>query len=339
MQNEFEIVFNRQSGFQKVDLASLSEDLGKSEILVRPRYVGICGSDLYLLNLPLDNLRLGHEWVGQVVQIGSQVSSFKVGDWVSGTGHFACGKCADCLDEKSNLCSKAVHFSSHQVGALRSSFKAPSDQVFKIETPIHPGHALLEVFAVGEQAYNQLTPFLNSQSKIIVFGAGPIGLSVCLVLKSYNFEVILIEKQTFRIQKARELGLNAISLQEAILTPELKSKFSVAIDCTNDYSGDNGAFKWLSYFSKKEFVALIVGKYLKPQEIPSQFNSMAAQLIWMRGVANSILKKTISKWEHLLSSYYPLIVTHTFSTYQIDEAFLMAADKANSIKVLIDLNS
>lgn len=339
MSSLFQCVFEPGKGFSKVNLET-TPSLDAHEVLVKPKYVGICGTDLYLMKKMTTPLHLGHEWIGEVLACGFQVSEFAVGDVVTGTGHFACGKCPECVDEKSNLCSYAIHFSSDKIGALRSEFKAPDHQLHKISSALSKAQVLHEIFAVGEQAYSLLEPHLQPQknSAVLILGAGPIGLSIAETLKSYNIPVTLVEKNPLRVQRARTLGHNALSLGEALLSTEFKSAFSLLVDSTNDYSEDLGGFRLLPFFAKKEFTALIVGKYLQAQSLSAQYNSMAGQLIWMRGVSNKTMKKSLPRWTSKLESLADTFISHTYSVNQLDEAFQMAQDKAQSLKVVIALN-
>ena len=333
----FELVMTDSGEFKRVLLAPSASELKTNEVLIRPTYVGICGSDLFLIHSKLKNLRLGHEWVGEIIAVGKDVGHLRTGDLVTGTGHFSCGNCESCFTGRSNLCSNILHFSSDKMGALRSYFAAPGEQVFKLDSPIDPSLALLEVLAVGEQAYSLIHNTLESKSskKLLIFGAGPIGLAVAFVLRSYGHDSRIIEKNEFRIKNARSAGFNVTSLSEAVLT--LKDQFNVLIDCTNDYSGDAGAFKWINYFSEKEYTALIVGKYINSQINLNAFNSKSSTLLWMRGVGHSIMKMTVPKWERKSVSLAPYFITHTYHVSEIEKAFTAAENKSESIKVLVSL--
>lgn len=336
MSSLFQCIYEPGKGFSKTELKA-TPALSGNEVLIKPKYVGICGTDLYLMKKVTTPLHLGHEWIGEVIACGPQVTEFSVGDTVTGTGHFACGKCPECLEEKSNLCSHAVHFSSDKIGALRSQFIAPDHQLHKISSPMAKAQVLHEIFAVGEQAYSLLEPHLKNSSSVLILGAGPIGLSIAETLKSYQIAVTLVEKNMARVQRAHTLGHKAVSLGEALLSSDFKSVASLIVDTTNDYSEDLGAFRFLPHFAKKEFTALIVGKYIQPQSLSAQYNSMAGQLIWMRGVSNKTMKKSLPKWSSQLESLAETFITQTYSVDELDEAFRTAQDKTQSLKVVIAL--
>lgn len=341
MSNYFEYVYDSDTEkFFKKDFSESEVRIEANEVLVKPGYVGICGSDLYLMHSKLNNLRLGHEWVGEVTAVGTSVTDLSVGSVVTGTGHFACGKCDYCLDQKTNLCTDSVHFSSDKIGALRTFFKAPRHQVFEIKSKMDSSLALIEVMAVGEQAYEHLKNYFNlyKNLKIAVFGAGAIGIATATVLKSYGIETIIIEKNRERISKARNNNFAVSSFDEIILTLQYQNYFNILIDCTNDYSGTSGAFQWLNHFSEKQYTALIVGKYVNYPKLATSYNSKSAQLIWMRGVSSFVFEKTIKRWTDKLKDLKKIFISHEYNNDSIGDAFKMADTKSESLKVIIKIN-
>ncbi|HUP58418.1 MAG TPA: alcohol dehydrogenase catalytic domain-containing protein, partial [Bdellovibrionota bacterium] len=116
---EFELVFTRAKGFERRPLPSAPEP-APGEVLVRPKHVGICGSDLFLMEGQEGELRLGHEWVGVVDRAGAGASAFRPGDSVTSTGTLSCGGCLHCSREETHFCDHAEYLSSDRLGALRS---------------------------------------------------------------------------------------------------------------------------------------------------------------------------------------------------------------------------
>jgi threonine dehydrogenase-like Zn-dependent dehydrogenase len=341
MSKYFEYVYNSDSTkFNRKDFSENEVSLEANDVLVKPTYVGICGSDLYLMHSKLNNLRLGHEWVGEVTAVGINVTDLSVGSIVTGTGHFACGKCDYCLEQKTNLCTDSVHFSSDKMGALRSFFKAPRHQVFEIKSKMDSALALIEVMAVGEQAYEHLKDQLKNYKnlKVAVFGAGAIGIATATVLKSHGINAIIIEKNRERIAKAKSNNFTICSFDEMILTLQYQNYFNILIDCTNDYSGSSGAFQWLNHFSEKQYTALIVGKYVNYPKLATSYNSKSAHLIWMRGVSSVVFEKTIKLWTDKLQDLKKTFISHEYTHDTIDDAFKMADIKSESLKVIIKMN-
>ena len=339
MSEKFEVFYDENKTFTLRPLANVST-IGAGEVLVAPKYIGICGSDRYLICSNLSSLRLGHEWVGVVLETGSGVTKFAKGDVVTGTGHFACGSCAPCLSGKSNLCKNAVHFSSDKIGALRSEFSAPESQIFKVSSTLSPALALLEVFGVGEQAHYLLAEegLKPEGTHLAVFGAGAIGLATALVMQSYGFNPVIFDVDNSRIERAAALGFQTALTGVALVSRQFDHAFNVIIDCTNDYDGQPGAFKFLPHFAQKEFTALVVGKYLQPQTISTGYNSLAARLIWMRGVSNTNMAMAVTRWQTKLQDLQSVFVTKIYDWKDCAGAFAAAADKKTSLKILIEIS-
>lgn len=336
-----EYIYNQQGKFEKIDLDSNALNLKSGQLLIKPLGVGICGSDLYLIKSNKKNLRLGHEWYGEVIQT-QNVEGFEVGDLVTGSGHISCGKCSYCLQKKTNLCENLINFSSDSIGALRTAFISEKKDIYKISAGRNIALTLLEIFAVGEQAHELLMAtdlVKTNQQKIIgIFGAGPIGLATAAVLNSYGFDVEIIEKLQERVLKAKSFGFKAVTLGEAAINSKYAGCFDLVVDCTNDYSGDSGALKWLPFFTKKEFTGLIVAKYINTPNMFPAFNAKAAQLIWMRGVSEQSMLKAIDRWQFKVQDYKDLMLSHVFQQNQLDVAFTMADNKVESVKVVINFD-
>lgn len=339
MVEDFEYVFNHNHEFEKVPLTIDYDRLGKNEVVVKPKFVGICGSDIFLIKLGLVNLRLGHEWIGEVCQVGTDVTTLKIGDLVTGSGHFCCEKCPMCLKGFSNLCENPVHFSSDKMGALRSAFLAPEGQVVRVTEPLDISLSLLEIFGVGEHAYDLAKENLENLlgQKILILGAGPIGLATAFAFRSYGLDFIIVEKNNFRVQNARTAGFKSMPLTHALLDEELKNRFSVIVDCSNDYVSGDGAFPTMTYFSQKKFLGLVVGKYINPIQIPNAINAKAANLVWMRGVPNSCIIKTVAKWSKELKSIKKHFIFETFDVADIAKAIEIAQDRSSSIKTIVKI--
>ncbi|MCB0370816.1 MAG: alcohol dehydrogenase catalytic domain-containing protein, partial [Bdellovibrionales bacterium] len=219
MSSLYEWVFNPETNFIKNKLNNQNQKIKKNEVIVKSIYVGICGSDLFLIKQKFENLRLGHEWIGEVLETGSEVRNLQKGDIVTGVGHFFCEECQYCQKGFTNLCEKSIHFSSDKIGALRSQFIAPASQIIKINQKLDSAYALLEVFAVGEHAANLLKLDGNEdlEKNILIIGAGAIGLATAFVLKNKGYKITLIEKNLFRIQNARQAGFDCFNFKEILL--------------------------------------------------------------------------------------------------------------------------
>jgi len=328
----FEFVCSMEKKFSRQSIV-VDQSLESHEILVAPTSVGICGSDLYhFLSPQMGGLRLGHEWIGRVLETGSEVSNVKVGDMITTSATLGCGECEYCLEQKVNLCVRGDHLGSDKKGAICSVLKFKDFNAIKIQND-QSEEVLLEVMAVAEQAM-QMLPF--APRKVLVLGAGTVGVLCAFLFKEKNIDCTIVEKSDFRIEKSKLLGLPVISLAQAIIG-DFKNKFDLVIDATNDRSG-KGGWNYLSYFGAKNFHAIIIGKYLNLVSLNSnELAKLNGSIGFMRGVPLSTLQLTVNKWSGRLRELGSSIITHRFGADELDKAFETALDTSKSIKVVIDL--
>ena len=154
--------------------------IGPNEVLVRSMASGICHSDFDLLSgqyiVPFSYpVTPGHEWSGQVVEVGSEVRSFSPGDRVVGECPYGCGECIACKSGASNYCPQANHFGFTENGASSEYFKVKARLLHKLPDDVSwEDGALVDPFTVGYYAITVLGGTDGGQ-KVIVFGGGNIG--------------------------------------------------------------------------------------------------------------------------------------------------------------------
>jgi L-iditol 2-dehydrogenase len=186
--------------------------LKAGEVLVKVKAVGICGSDMhYFLHGGLGSFKqkmpmeIGHEASGVVVDSFDK-SAFKKGDRVAIEPGKPCLLCEWCLKGKHNLCKNGTFMGENEKGALATYIIAHQIQLEKIPKNMsYEVGALMEPLGVGLHAVNLVNP--NSTKNAAIIGAGPIGLSVFLILKRIGFsQIFLIDKLPYRIKFAKKMG-------------------------------------------------------------------------------------------------------------------------------------
>jgi L-iditol 2-dehydrogenase len=182
------------------------------EVLVEPRVVGICGSDInrYRRGTNLDYLVVaGHECCGQVVQIGSSVENLQIGERVVIHPNFGCGKCLRCRTGKENLCPHRIRLGVVINGCLSEYVKVPANYVYRIpESLSDEVGALVEPAAVALRAVGKITnPF---EKRVLILGAGPIGLFALQLAKRMGATVFVADLLDNRLALAKALGADGI---------------------------------------------------------------------------------------------------------------------------------
>ena len=185
---------------------------GINDVLVRVRYTGICGTDVHIYEwddwakktIPVP-MAIGHEFVGEIVEVGSNVNDFSVGDIVSGEGHVVCGRCRNCLAGRRHLCASTLGVGVNRPGAFAELIALPMTNVWRHDPSINQ-----EIAAVfdpfGNAVHTALTfPVLGED--VLITGAGPIGImAVSVVRHAGARHVVVTDMNPFRLDLARRMG-------------------------------------------------------------------------------------------------------------------------------------
>lgn len=202
-------------GYGNMLYCSVPEPIPRQdEVKIKVLFTGICGSDIHALKGEYNKvipLTLGHEFVGEIVAVGEGVSKLKIGEVVSSETSFeVCEKCVYCLSEEYNLCSSRKGIGTQIDGSFAEYLLAKEERCHVIPASIDlKNAALLEPLACCVHATNEKTT-IRTGEKIAVFGPGPIGIILSLLLKAYGAEVILIgiEKDLPRLALAKKIGID-----------------------------------------------------------------------------------------------------------------------------------
>ena len=206
--------------------------VGKDQVKILVKYAGICGSDLhtyegtYKVNIPVT---LGHEFAGEVVEIGENVREVKVGDRVtSETTFYICGECRYCKSKDYNLCSARRGLGSQQDGGFAKYVVARKESIHILpENVDYLSASITEALACAYHAVEKCR--IQKNNVVVVLGPGPIGLLVAQVVKTYGAKVVIagLTKDRRRLDKAKELGIEAAV---DILTENTKEIVDVLTD-------------------------------------------------------------------------------------------------------------
>lgn len=187
--------------------------VGKDEVKILVKYAGICGSDLhmyegrYKINAPVT---LGHEFAGEVVEVGENVTEVKVGERVtSETTYYICGQCKYCKSKDYNLCKDRKGLGNQQDGAFTKYVVARKESIHKLPEYVdYQSGALTEALACAHHAVAKSK--IKKGDVVVVLGPGPIGLFVAQIAKTYEAKVIItgLEKDKGRLEKGKELGID-----------------------------------------------------------------------------------------------------------------------------------
>ncbi len=188
-------------------------EIGRGDVLIKVLRTGICGTDLHIYswdawaqaNVP-PPLIIGHEFVGQIVELGIDVDDLELGDLVSGEGHLVCGRCRNCIAGRRVQCARTKGIGVNFPGAFAEYIALPAMNVWR-----HLAGIDLDVAAIfdpfGNAVHTALTfPVLGED--VLITGAGPIGIMAAIVARHAGARYIVItDVSDYRLELARSVGL------------------------------------------------------------------------------------------------------------------------------------
>ena len=224
--------------------------MGRSEVLIRVKSTGICGTDLHIYKwdawasstIPLP-LVIGHEFVGEVIDVGSDVDFIAVGDRVSGEGHIVCGRCRNCLAGRRHFCRDTRGVGVNYPGAFAELLVLPATNVWKLAPEVSSDvAAILDPF--GNATHTAMAfPLLGED--VLITGAGPIGCMAAAIAKhSGARHVVVTDVNPHRLELAKKLGATRVvdvtreNLKEVQVDLGMREGFDVGMEM----SGNEAAF-------------------------------------------------------------------------------------------------
>src|SRR5438309_8737531 len=187
-------------------------EIGINDVLIRVDRTGICGTDLHIYSwdawaqktIPVP-LVTGHEFVGEIERVGSNVKDFHAGDVVSGEGHVVCGHCRNCLAGRRHLCKDTKGVGVNRPGAFAEYLALPMTNVW-----VHDGSIARDVQAIFDPFGNAVHTALQFDvlgEDVLITGAGPIGCMACAVVRHAGARhVVVTDVNPYRLELARKMG-------------------------------------------------------------------------------------------------------------------------------------
>jgi len=321
----------------------------RAEVLVKPLFVSLCGSDIALYKGTYTGPHVypicpGHEWVGIVEEVGEQVSKFSPGDIVTGDCSIYCGQCPLCKKDK-NLCINIEKFGITIPGALRELFIQDMRYLYRVPsiTDITDLYlfALTEPLAVAAHAIHrvvELNPLLK-EGKVLIMGGGPVGLG-CLLMAKHVFgfrHVELFDIRASRVEKALSLGADELTYDFAgagFSADNYKSLYSrTCYDLVLETSGAPAAFRQsvellcpLGFVVSIGFVPLVE---VSPRVLTLKAGAVVGSI---GGTGHfEVALSFIVKQPQLVRE----LITHQFLFEEWEQAFEIASDREKAMKVII----
>jgi threonine 3-dehydrogenase len=318
-------------------------DIGINDVLIRVRKTGICGTDLHIYGwdawaqktIPVPMV-VGHEFVGEVVGFGLNVSDFQVGDLVSGEGHVVCGRCRNCMAGRRHLCAHAIGLGVQRPGAFAEYVALPMTNIWHHWPGID--EEVASIFDPFGNAVHTALSFPVLGEDVLVTGAGPIGCMATAVVRHAGARnVVVTDPNPYRLELARRMGATlALDPRERDLADvQLELNMTEGFDIGLEMSGNLDALR--SMISNMAHGGRIAVLGIPTAEIALDFNPIIFNMLTVKGIYGREMYETWYQMTVMLQSGLDIrpVITHRFSHRDFEEAFAIARS-GQSGKVILD---
>ena len=315
------------------------------EVLIKVKKCGVCGSDVSAYYgkhtyIPFP-IVLGHEFSGDIAEIGEGVDQFKAGDRVTVLPHIGCGKCPACRAGKYNLCNDLVVIGCQTTGAYAEYVIAPAKVTFHIpDSMTYEQGACVEPASVG---YHGARRGVSKGDTVVVMGAGTIGFFAMQGAKAFGAEkVIMCDYNKERLALAKECGaFETINLGDEGLKAGVERILGDAreVDCFMDCVGFNGsAMTAIIETARRGATVVSIGIIAKEHEVPNlpdvtehELNYLGSSMFWPEDFHDVIA--SISEGKIITDK----IITHHYKMADIQKMYDMVdAHKESYMKIMLD---
>ncbi len=318
-------------------------EVGFNDVLVKVAKTGICGTDLHIRawdewaqGAVVAPLVIGHEFVGEVVEVGDNVNDFGPGDRVSGEGHLVCGRCRNCMAGRRHLCASTESVGVNRAGAFAEYICLPMTNLWKHEDDVSDDVAA--IFDPLGNAVHAALKFRVLGEDVLITGAGPIGqMSAAVVRHAGARHVVITDVNPDRLEQSRQLGVtrtvdvrheNLGAVQRELGMTE---GFDVALEMSGQAQAVQDILPNMAHGGR---IALLG---IPTEEFAIDWATVVFNMLTLRGIFGREMYETWYAMTVMLQSGLDIspVITHRFSFEEFDEAFDTAAD-GRAGKVLLD---
>jgi threonine 3-dehydrogenase len=315
-------------------------EVGHNDVLIKIRRTAICGTDIHIFQwddwaqatIPVP-LAVGHEFCGEIVECGSEVKGFEVGDRVSAEGHITCGVCRNCRAGRRHLCMNTIGVGVNRPGAFAEYLSVPAFNVFKLPITISDDMASI-LDPLGNATHTALSFDLVGED-VLITGAGPIGImAVAIARYAGARHIVITDVNDYRLGLATEMGasraLNVTreSIDDTMRDLGMEEGFDVGLEM----SGNPQAFQDLLRTMHHGGKVAILG--IPPNDMSIDWNQVIFKGLILKGIYGREMFETWYKMSSMLQSGLNIgpIITHRFDIDDFQPAFeLMESGQSGKI--------
>jgi len=303
--------------------------MGHNDLLIKIRKTAICGTDMHIYNwddwaqatIPVPMV-VGHEYVGEVVDMGVEVRGFEVGDRVSGEGHITCGHCRNCRAGRVHLCRNTVGVGVNREGSFAEYLVIPAYNAFKI--PDNISDELASIFDPFGNAVHTALSFDLVGEDVLITGAGPIGIMAAAVAKHVGARhVVITDVNPYRLELAKKMGATrTVNVAEEKLTDvmtelEMTEGFDVGLEMSGVPVAVNDMLNNMNHGGKIAMLGI------PPADMAVDWNQVIFKGLVIKGIYGREMFETWYKMASLIQSGLDIspIITHQFPIDEFQQGF------------------
>jgi threonine 3-dehydrogenase len=303
--------------------------IGINDVLIRIDRTGICGTDVHIYKwdewakktIPVPMV-VGHEFVGEIVEVGSNVKGFFPGQVVSGEGHVVCGHCRNCLAGRRHLCANTMGVGVNRPGAFAEYLALPMTNVW-----VHTNGVNRDVASIfdpfGNAAHTALSfPVLGED--VLITGAGPIGIMAAAIVRHAGARyVVITDVNEYRLELARKMGVTLAvnprskSLQDVQKELGMYEGFDVGLEMSGNPSAFHDMLANMSHGAKIAMLGI------PEKEMAIDWNTVIFSMLTIKGIYGREMYETWYKMTVMLQSGLNIdpIITHRFHYTEFQKGF------------------
>lgn len=317
--------------------------VGVNDVKIKIHKTAICGTDLHIYNWDewsqktIETPRvIGHEYVGEIVELGSNVNHWKIGDIVSGEGHIVCGKCRNCLAGNGHLCKETVGVGVNRDGAFAQYLVIPQENVRRCEKDIP--EELYSIFDPFGNAVHTALSFELTGEDVLITGAGPIGIMAAAVCKHVGARrVVITDINDERLELAKKLGIQYTvntskeALSDIMEQLSIKEGFDVGLEMSGSEIALNTMIDHMIHGGKIALLGLL------KSDSKVDWSKIIFNGLIIKGIYGREMHETWYKMSAMLQGGLDIsnIITHRMDITEYEKGF-EAMNSGKSGKVILD---
>jgi len=316
---------------------------GINDVLIKVHKTGICGTDLHIYKwdawaqktIPVP-MAVGHEFVGEIVAVGSNVVDFHPGEIVSGEGHVVCGRCRNCLAGRRHLCAHTKGIGVNRPGAFAELISLPMSNVWHHASDID--QEVASIFDPFGNAVHTALSFDLLGEDVLITGAGPIGVMATAVARHAGARfVVVTDLNPYRLELAKTMGAtvavnpNETSLAEVQKQLDMREGFDVGLEMSGSPQAFNDLIANMAHGGKIAMLGI------PDKEMAIDWNTVIFNMLTIKGIYGREMYETWYKMTVMLQSGLNLkpVITHRFHYTDFQQGF-DAMLAGNCGKVVLD---